>query len=72
MDTNQSENVIVFDNLVRPTNVVGEYVDLKAVHAAEPCAHPNAAGSTREVKSLADIKDCAAKSGGRLKAMLAT
>lgn len=71
MDANQSEDVIVFDNLVRPTDVVGEYAELRAVQpAAEPCAQPNAAGYIREVNSLGDIRKCATKSGARLKAML--
>lgn len=70
MDTNRSGDVIVFDNLVRPTSVVGEYAELRAVQPTVPCAHPNAAGSTREIKSLTDIGDCATKSGARLKAML--
>lgn len=71
MDADRSEEVIVFDNLIRPTSVVGEYSELKAVQpASEPCAHSNAAGLVREVKSLAEISECATNSGARLKAML--
>ncbi len=71
MDADRREGVIVFDNLVRPTSVVGEFAELQAVQPpAEPFAHPNAAGAIRAVKSFEDIKTWAAKSGARLKGIL--
>jgi hypothetical protein len=70
MSTSNEQDVIVFDNLFRPTgNVVGELQPVKAVRpTTEPFVSPNAAGDIREVNELDDIKKCASHSGTNLKA----
>ena len=70
MSTSREQEVITFDNLFRPTgDVVGELQQLKAVMpATEPFVNANAAGETREISDLEDIKHCATQSGTKLKA----
>lgn len=58
--------VIVFDNLVRPTEVAGKLAPVSAL-IPESFAHRNAAGMTREVDSIDEVKECAALSGARLR-----
>ncbi|MCG8007974.1 MAG: hypothetical protein N0C81_10055 [Candidatus Thiodiazotropha lotti] len=58
--------VIVFDNLVRPTDVAGQLAQVSAL-IPESFAHRNAAGKTREVDDIEELKLCASNSGARLK-----
>lgn len=58
--------VIVFDNLVRPTEVAGQMASVSAL-IPESFAHRNAAGKTREVDSIDEIKECAAHAGARFR-----
>ena len=67
-DSGENTNVIVFDNLVSSTDVVGEFKPVKAVTpVAEPFVNPNAAGSPKAVEKLEDVKKRAASSGENLK-----
>lgn len=70
MSASKEQEVITFENLFRPTgDVVGELQQLKAViPATEPFVNANAAGETREISDLIDIKLCATRSGEKLKA----
>lgn len=62
---------IVFDNLVRPSDVVGEVKQITAVTPpSQAFVNSNAAGKTRQVESLDEIRECAKKSGERLKELL--
>ena len=74
MSAESRPEVIIFDNLTRPTDVVGEYTQVKAKTprtASEPFANTNAAGSVRQINSFSDIAACARLSGERLRTMLA-
>lgn len=65
---NAEAKVIIFDNLVRPTDVVGEYTEVKALQpASDPFLNANAAGTVRQVDSMDGVKDCASGSGVRLR-----
>ncbi len=65
MDSNEESQVIVFDNLFRPSEIVGKFQQVEAV---EPFTNANAGGEPRQVEKLQDIEKCAAESGRRLKA----
>ena len=72
MNSSAPPEFIVFDNLVRPTEVVGEFTKVKAKTPpiiSEPFVNTNAAGSMRQINSFEDIQRCAYQSGERLKAM---
>lgn len=65
------EEVIVFDNLVRPTDVIGKLTQVTAVTPpSDAFVSSNAAGLIRQVKTLDDIRACSEDSGKRLRAML--
>lgn len=62
----EREDIIVFDNLVRQTDVIGEYASVKAKRA-EPFLNSNAAGQTREIGSRDELSEIALNSGKRLR-----
>lgn len=70
--TSREQAVIVFDNLMRPTDVVGELtqVKAKAIQPSGAFVNSNAAGLVRQVGSLEEMRKCAKESGERLRAML--
>lgn len=76
MNAVREEEVIVFDNLVRPTDVIGKLAQVTAVTPPPPpppsdaFVSSNAAGLVRQVKTLDDIRVCSEDSGKRLRAML--
>lgn len=71
MNAVRKEEVIVFDNLVRPTDVIGKLTQVTAVTPpSDAFVSSNAAGLIRQVKTLDDIRACSEDSGKRLRAML--
>ncbi len=71
MNPTAENEVIVFDNLVGPTAVDGKYAPVTMpVPSSEPFSNVNAAGDTKTVVSLDEIKEMASESGGRLKEAL--
>jgi len=56
-----SEQIITFDNLVRATDVIGEYKVIEA-KGSDPFVSPNAPGLPVSVESLADVSSIAVKS----------
>jgi len=72
MSTEQREDVIVFENLVRPTGVIGKFDAVTAVRkVTEPFVNANAVGHTRSVENRAEVGSIANKSGARLKKIFA-
>ena len=72
MNAEQNESVITFENLVRPTDVVGKYEPLTAVEkSAEPFVNSNAVGHTRSVENRKEVGEIAKASGLRLKKIFA-
>ena len=65
-----SDNVITFDNLVRPTDVVGKLTEVTAVQPPQAFVNTNAAGSTRQFESLDEVRGCGAKSAESLLKLL--
>ncbi len=66
-----NQDVIVFENLCRPSSdVAGNYISVKAkaVQPVEPFKCSNAAGYTRVVESLDEIGVLASTSGRKIKA----
>ncbi|HEC13573.1 MAG TPA: hypothetical protein ENI80_10070 [Acidiferrobacteraceae bacterium] len=66
MNATAEKGVIVFDNLVRPTEVVGEF-DMVKAKKSKPFKNSNAAGDTRRISCLEDVEKSALESGNRLK-----
>lgn len=64
------EDVITFDNLVRPTEVVGKLTPVTAIQPSQAFVNANAAGDTRQFKNLDEVRDCAAKSADSLLKLL--
>jgi len=58
-------SIIVFDNLVRATDVIGEYKVIEAKAPAEPFSCHNAPGFPASVESLASISELAKSSAQR-------
>lgn len=71
MSAASQEQVVEFDNLVRPSDVVGRPTPVRAVlMPAESFANSNAAGVMRQINTLEELKECAQNSGRRLREML--
>lgn len=72
-DEPEDTRVIVFDNLVMPTDVVGEYKSVEALRPDdEPFVNANAAGALKQVKLLDDVRKCADESGKNLKELFSS
>ena len=56
-----SEQIIIFDNLVRATDVVGQYKVIEA-KASDPFVSPNAPGLPASVASLDGVSSLAVES----------
>ena len=65
----KDSQVIVFDNLVRPTDVIGEFKSVKAKVPA-PFAAQNASACLADYDGYEAIADAGALSAHRLMAML--
>jgi len=63
-ESDMSEQIITFDNLVRATDVIGEYKVIEA-KASEPFVSPNAPGLPVSVGSLKDVSRLATGSAER-------
>ncbi|MCK4707952.1 MAG: hypothetical protein KAU21_04985 [Gammaproteobacteria bacterium] len=64
----EDREVITFDNLVRPTEVTGQYAPVKAVDPVkEPFVNGNAAGLIPQIANREELGKMASLSGARLK-----
>lgn len=65
-----NEGFIVFDNLLRPTGVVGELEQVTALEPSQAFVNSNAAGAIRQFENLDELRDCAARSAESLLKLL--
>lgn len=68
-ELNGENDVIVFDNLYRPTDIVGDYENIKA-KSPVPFQQSNAAACLVEHGGIEKIGELGATAGARLKAAI--
>ena len=72
MSAEHNDEVIVFENLVQPTGVIGKFESVTAVKkVTEPFVNSNAVGHTRSVEGRDEVGLIAKQSGLRLKKIFA-
>ncbi|NYT47320.1 MAG: hypothetical protein H0A75_06815 [Candidatus Methanofishera endochildressiae] len=70
-NSNQHEEIIVFDNLIR--SVAGDKTSLEAVsHTIEPFCATNGAGAFGSFENRDDVLSAASTAGNKVKGILAT